>query len=131
MVDIDLLGSFHVLRSAFQYLKKPGSSVINISAPQAFVPMPMQSHVCAAKAGVDMLTRTLALEVAMRGITVNAVAPGYVMTPMQRAEYSDEMLAEVNRKIPLNRHAEPAEIAATASGIAVGGAERSASRKMT
>jgi NAD(P)-dependent dehydrogenase (short-subunit alcohol dehydrogenase family) len=44
VVDIDLLGTFHVLRSAFQYLKKPGASVINISAPQAFVPMPMQSH---------------------------------------------------------------------------------------
>ncbi|MCH7835218.1 MAG: SDR family NAD(P)-dependent oxidoreductase, partial [Proteobacteria bacterium] len=62
VVDIDLLGSFHVLQSAYEHLKKPGASIINISAPQAFVAMPMQSHVCAAKAGVDMLTRTLALE---------------------------------------------------------------------
>jgi NAD(P)-dependent dehydrogenase (short-subunit alcohol dehydrogenase family) len=43
---------------------------------------------------------------------VNAVCPGYVLTPMQRAEYSDEMLAAVNDGIPLKRHAEPEEIAA-------------------
>jgi len=42
---------------------------------------------------------------------VNAVAPGYVLTPMQRAEYTDAMLDEVNRKIPLGRHAAPEEIA--------------------
>ncbi|MGB5174918.1 MAG: SDR family oxidoreductase, partial [Thermoanaerobaculia bacterium] len=41
-----------------------------------------------------------------------AVAPGYVLTPMQRAEYTDEMLSEVNRKIPMGRHAQPEEIAA-------------------
>ena len=76
VVDIDLLGSFHVLRSAFPYLTKPGASVINISAPQAFVPMPMQSHVCAAKAGVDMLTRTLALEWGPYGIRINSISPG-------------------------------------------------------
>ncbi|MGB6639677.1 MAG: SDR family oxidoreductase, partial [Thermoanaerobaculia bacterium] len=45
-------------------------------------------------------------------VRVNAVAPGYVLTPMQRAEYTDAMLAEVNRKIPLGRHARPEEVAA-------------------
>jgi NAD(P)-dependent dehydrogenase (short-subunit alcohol dehydrogenase family) len=45
-------------------------------------------------------------------VRVCAVAPGYVLTPMQRAEYSDAMLAEVNAKIPLGRHAAPGEIAA-------------------
>jgi NAD(P)-dependent dehydrogenase (short-subunit alcohol dehydrogenase family) len=87
VVDIDLLGSFHVLRSAFQYLKKPGASVINISAPQAFVPMPMQSHVCAAKAGVDMLTRTLALEAPSE-----AIANQYKKSvPLQRFGSVDEI----------------------------------------
>jgi NAD(P)-dependent dehydrogenase (short-subunit alcohol dehydrogenase family) len=52
----------------------------------------------------------MALELAPR-VRVNAVCPGYVLTPMQRAEYSDEMLAEVNAGIPLGRHASPDEIA--------------------
>ena len=57
------------------------------------------------------LTRSMALELAPK-VRVNAVAPGYVLTPMQRAEYSDDMLEEVNRKIPLQRHAQPEEVAA-------------------
>ena len=62
VVSIDLLGTFHVLRSAYPYLVKPGASVINISAPQSYQPMELQVHVCAAKAGVDMVTRVLAME---------------------------------------------------------------------
>src|SRR5205814_6144794 len=54
VVDIDLLGTFNTCRAAFEHLRRPGASIINISATQAFTPMPMQSHVCAAKAGVDM-----------------------------------------------------------------------------
>jgi NAD(P)-dependent dehydrogenase (short-subunit alcohol dehydrogenase family) len=60
---------------------------------------------------VIALTKTMAVELAPK-VRVCAVAPGYVLTPMQRAEYSEPMLEEVNRKIPLRRHAEPAEIAA-------------------
>src|SRR5215203_4392095 len=62
VIDIDLLGTFNTCRAAFEHLNRPGASIINISATQAFIPMAMQSHVCAAKAGVDMITRTLALE---------------------------------------------------------------------
>jgi meso-butanediol dehydrogenase/(S,S)-butanediol dehydrogenase/diacetyl reductase len=56
------------------------------------------------------LTRSLALEWAPT-IRVNAVCPGYVLTPMQQAEYTPEMLEEVNRRIPLGRHATPEELA--------------------
>lgn len=59
----------------------------------------------------------MALELAPT-VRVNAIAPGYVLTPMQRAEYSDAMLAAVNRKIPLGRHAQPAEIAALLAFLA-------------
>jgi len=65
----------------------------------------------ASKAGVILLARTMARELAPH-IRVNAVCPGYVLTAMQRAEYTDEMLAGVNEAIPLKRHAEPQEIAA-------------------
>jgi len=76
VVDIDLMGTFHVLRAAFPYLTKPGASLINISAPQSFLPMEFQMHVCAAKAGVDMITRVAALEWGPAGIRVNSVVPG-------------------------------------------------------
>ncbi|MBM3557849.1 MAG: SDR family NAD(P)-dependent oxidoreductase, partial [Alphaproteobacteria bacterium] len=76
VIDIDLMGTYHVMRAAYPHLRRPGASVINISAPQAWVPMMLQSHVCAAKAGVDMITRTLALEWSRDGIRVNSIAPG-------------------------------------------------------
>ncbi|MEH6466337.1 MAG: SDR family oxidoreductase [Porticoccus sp.] len=76
VMDIDLLGTFNVLRYSYEYLRKPGASIINISAPQAFIPMEMQAHVCAAKAGVDMLTRTTAMEWGPEGIRVNSLVPG-------------------------------------------------------
>jgi meso-butanediol dehydrogenase / (S,S)-butanediol dehydrogenase / diacetyl reductase len=65
----------------------------------------------ASKAGVIMLAKTMALELAPL-VRVNAVCPGYVLTPMQRAEYTDEMFEAVNEKIPMKRHADPAEIGA-------------------
>lgn len=76
VVDIDLLGTFHVVRAAFPYLTKPGASVINISAPQASIPMDFQMHVCAAKAGVDMVTRVAALEWGPLGVRINSISPG-------------------------------------------------------
>lgn len=105
VVDIDLLGSFHVLRSAFPHLNKPGASVINISAPQAFVAMPMQSHVCAAKAGVDMLTRTLALEWGHEGIRVNSITPGPIADTegMRRLAPTEAVERLVTDSVPLGR----------------------------
>jgi len=112
VVDIDLLGSFHVLRSAFPYLRKPGASVINISAPQAFVPMPMQSHVCAAKAGVDMLTRTLALEWGPYGIRINSIAPGPIADTegMRRLAPNEAVASQYKKSVPLQRFGSVEEI---------------------
>jgi len=62
VIDIDLIGTFNVLRGAHAFLRKPGASIINISAPQSVHATPLQAHVCAAKAGLDMLTRVLCLE---------------------------------------------------------------------
>lgn len=112
VVDIDLMGSFHVLQSAFPYLSKPGASVVNISAPQAFVAMPMQSHVCAAKAGVDMLTRTLALEWGALGIRVNSISPGPIADTegMRRLAPTPEAEAHAKRSVPLQRYGTAEEI---------------------
>ena len=76
VIDIDLIGTFNVLRQGYPHLRKPGASVINISAPQSFVPMRYQAHAGAAKAGVDQLSRTLALEWGEEGIRVNSISPG-------------------------------------------------------
>jgi NAD(P)-dependent dehydrogenase (short-subunit alcohol dehydrogenase family) len=105
VVDIDLLGTFNVLRSAHAYLRKPGASIVNISAPQAEVAIPMQAHVCAAKAGVDMLTRVLAIEWGGEGIRVNSVIPGPIADTegMARLAPSEEARQKVARAVPLKR----------------------------
>ena len=105
VMNIDLLGTYHVLRAAYPYLKKPGCSVINISAPQAFIPMILQSHVCAAKAGVDMLTRTLAMEWGSEGVRVNSIVPGPIQDTegMRRLAPSAQLLDEVTESVPLKR----------------------------
>jgi len=76
VIDIDLLGTFNVLRNAHQFLRKPGASIISISAPQAMHATPLQAHVCAAKAGVDMLSRVLCLEWGRDGVRINSIIPG-------------------------------------------------------
>ena len=105
VIDIDLLGSYHVMRAAWPHLLKPGASVINISAPQAFVPMQLQSHVCAAKAGVDMLTRTLAMEWGDLGVRVNSIVPGPIKNTegMARLAPTKEMIAAVKDSVPLKQ----------------------------
>jgi len=64
----------------------------------------------ASKAGVILLARTLALELAPN-VRVNAICPGYVLTPMQQLEYTPAMIEQLNRAIPLGRHATPEEVA--------------------
>jgi len=112
VVDIDLLGSFHVLRAAFQHLRKPGAAVVNISAPQAYLAMPLQSHVCAAKAGVDMLTRTLALEWGPLGVRVNSIAPGPIADTegMRRLAPNEAVAAQYRKSVPLQRFGTAEEI---------------------
>jgi len=105
VVDIDLMGTYHVLRSAFPYLKKPGASIINISAPQAYIPMEYQMHACAAKAGVDMITRVGALEWGPQGVRVNSVTPGPIegTEGMARLAPTDEAMEAVLDGLPLGR----------------------------
>ena len=113
VVDIDLLGTFNTCRAVFEHLKRPGASIINISATQAFIPMPMQSHVCAAKAGVDMLTKCLAIEWGPEGVRVNSIAPGAVddTEGMNRLAPTPEIKKQFTRSIPLKRFATKDEIA--------------------
>ncbi len=113
VMDIDLLGTFNVMRAAHEYLKKPGASVINISAGQASRPYKNQIHVCAAKAGVDQVTRVLALEWAADGIRVNSIAPGPIADTegVRRLAPTPEAIAMVGKRVPLGRFGSKKEIA--------------------
>lgn len=113
VVDIDLLGTFHVMRAAYAHLTKPGASVISISAPQAVIPMAMQVHVCAAKAGVDMITKTLALEWGAEGIRINSVMPGPIdgTEGMARLAPSEAIRTSLLNGVPLRRMGTPSDVA--------------------
>jgi NAD(P)-dependent dehydrogenase (short-subunit alcohol dehydrogenase family) len=113
VVDIDLLGTFNVLRAAHAHLRKPGAAIVNISAPQAYMPMPGQSHVGAAKAGVDMLTRNLAVEWGRDGIRVVASVPGPIEETegMRRLGAAPGAREKLERSIPLGRYGRKDEIA--------------------
>jgi meso-butanediol dehydrogenase/(S,S)-butanediol dehydrogenase/diacetyl reductase len=112
VLSVNLTGVFYVAQTAARHMCERGSGVIlQTASTNGLVGQPFYADYNATKAGVIALTKTMAVELAPK-VRVCAVAPGYVLTPMQRAEYSDAMLEEVNRKIPLRRHAEPVEIAA-------------------
>ena len=113
VVDIDLLGTFNVMRAAYAHLARPGASVISISAPQAVVPMAMQVHVCAAKAGVDMITKTLALEWGPERIRINSVIPGPIdgTEGMARLAPSESARQGVIESVPMRRMGTPHDIA--------------------
>jgi peroxisomal 2,4-dienoyl-CoA reductase len=104
VVDIDLKGTFNVCRAAFAELKKNHGQILNISATLHYVGTPLQLHVSAAKAGVDALTRQLAVEWGRYGIRSNAIAPGPIedtegMTRLVPADVKERL----RRGIPLGR----------------------------
>lgn len=112
VLDVNLTGVFLCAQQAARRMVTAGGGTILMTAStNGLSGHPFYADYNASKAGVILLARTMALELAP-AVRVNAVCPGYVLTPMQRAEYSDEMLAEVDASIPLGRHARPEEIAA-------------------
>jgi len=104
VVDIDLKGSFNVCRAAFNELKKHRGQILNISATLHYLGTPMQLHVSAAKAGVDALTKNLAVEWGRYGIRVNAIAPGPIGDTEGMKRLVPEPIKEkLKQRIPLGR----------------------------
>jgi len=111
VVDIDLKGTFNVCRATFEQLKQTHGQVLNISATLHYLGTPMQLHVSAAKAGVDALTRNLAVEWGRYGIRVNGIAPG----PIEDTEGMKRLVPEpikerLKKNIPLGRFGRIADI---------------------
>lgn len=111
VIAVNLTGVFYVAQTAARHMWENSSGVIlQTASTNGMMGYPYYADYNASKAGVIELTKSMALELAPK-VRVCAVAPGYVLTEMQRAEYSEAMLAEVNGKIPLGRHASPEEVA--------------------
>jgi len=111
VVDIDTKGTFNVCRAAFAQLKEHRGQILNISATLHYLGTPMQIHVSAAKAGVDALTRNLAVEWGRHGIRVNGIAPGPIEDTEGMKRLVPEPVKERLRKgIPLGRFGRIADI---------------------
>ena len=94
IIAINLSSAFHTIRAALPKMKEKGwGRIINTASAHAFVASPFKSAYVAAKHGIAGLTKTVALEVATKGITVNAIAPGYVWTPLVEKQIPDTMKA--------------------------------------
>jgi meso-butanediol dehydrogenase/(S,S)-butanediol dehydrogenase/diacetyl reductase len=112
VINVNLNGVFYVAQQAARRMVVGnGGVIINMGSTNGLMGYPFYADYNASKAGVIELTRSMALELAPT-VRVVAVCPGYVLTPMQEAEYTPEMMDAVNRKIPLKRHARPEEVAA-------------------
>jgi len=109
VLDVNLTGVFNCAQTAARRMNE--GVILMTASTNGLTGHEYYADYNASKAGVILLARTMALELAPK-IRVNAVCPGYVLTPMQQAEYTPEMLAAVNAGIPLGRHARTEELAA-------------------
>jgi NAD(P)-dependent dehydrogenase (short-subunit alcohol dehydrogenase family) len=119
VIDIDLLGAFNATRAAFEQLKETRGSVIFISAGMAYMPHAFQVHVGAAKAGIDMMMRNLALEWGPFGIRSNSIVPGPIegTEGMKRLAGSAHQTTLIN-SVPLRRMGTVDDIGQTAAFLA-------------
>ena len=112
VIDVNLNGIFFVAQeSARRMLKGDGGVILNMGSTNGIMGYPYYADYNASKAGVIELTRSMALELAPT-IRVNAICPGFILTPMQEAEYTPEMLKTFSSKVPLKRVGYPEEVAA-------------------
>jgi NAD(P)-dependent dehydrogenase (short-subunit alcohol dehydrogenase family) len=119
MVSVVLEGTFFNLRAAIpRMIEGGGGAIVNISSGAALVPTPSLPHYAAAKAGVLALTRAAAADLGASGIRVNAVLPGLIDTPAQRAGLNDAMRTVLAGQVPLGRVGRSEEIAAAVAFLA-------------
>jgi NAD(P)-dependent dehydrogenase (short-subunit alcohol dehydrogenase family) len=116
VIDVNLTGAMRACRAALPHLSAQGGSIVLVSSGAGLSPLRHRTAYCASKAGLNMLAKTLAMELAPDGIRVNALCPGAVETGLFRSGFNgiadqDAALAEVKARYALKRVAEPEEIA--------------------
>jgi 3-oxoacyl-[acyl-carrier protein] reductase len=108
VVDVNLSGAYHTIHRALgKMVRARFGRVVNVSTVSAIRPLPGQACYAASKAGIEALTRAVAIEVARRGVTVNAIQPGLVLT-----DFTADMTEDAASVVPAKRTAAPEEIAA-------------------
>lgn len=118
VIDVNLTGAFLMAQAAMSdFVRRRSGRIINISSASGLMGNAGQANYSAAKAGMIGLTKTLARELAGRGVTVNAVAPGFVKTEMTAA-MNEAALSEGLKSVPMSRMAEPEEIAEAVAFLA-------------
>jgi NAD(P)-dependent dehydrogenase (short-subunit alcohol dehydrogenase family) len=112
VMEVNLNGVFFVAQQAARrMLEGDGGVILNMGSTNGLMGYPYYADYNASKAGVIELTRTMALELGPK-VRVNAICPGFILTPMQAAEYTDQMQSEFAAKLPLNRLGRPEDVAA-------------------
>ncbi len=114
VIDVNLTGTFRLCNACLPLLaaQREGASIVNVASMNAFVALPFIPAYCASKGGVVMLTKSLALAWAERGVRVNAIAPGFVETAINAAGRQDSAHYErIRSRIPQGRWAQPDDIA--------------------
>jgi 3-oxoacyl-[acyl-carrier protein] reductase len=111
VLDVNLKGTFNCTKAVIKYMSKQRSGkIVNIASVSGEMGNPGQANYSASKAGVIGLTKTIAREFAQRGINVNAIAPGYIQTPMTDV-LPDKAKEELKRMIPMERLGQPEDVA--------------------
>ncbi len=118
VIDINLTASFKLCRAAIKgMMKRRSGSIINITSVVGVMGNPGQANYCASKAGIIGMSKSLAAEVASRGITINCIAPGFIKTPMTD-ELNEAQTERITSNIPAGRFGLPEDIAASVSFLA-------------
>lgn len=108
--EVNVMGIVHASQALHSALTAARGSIVNIASQAALVSLPDQSAYSASKGAVSALTRSMAIDWALAGVRVNAICPGFTLTPMAKQQMTPELDAAVSRRVPMGRMFEPEEI---------------------